>query len=82
MKIDRLFAITNILIDKRSVTAAELAQKFQVSARTIYRDIEILSTNGVPVITLQGKGGGISIMDGYSIDKTVLSDDEQKHVIL
>lgn len=82
MKIDRLFGITNILIDKRTVTATELSQKFGVSVRTIYRDIEILSTNGVPVYTLQGKGGGISIMDGYSIDKTVLSDDEQKQVLM
>lgn len=82
MKIDRLFAITNILIDKRTVTATELAQRFGVSVRTIYRDIEILSTNGVPIYTLQGKGGGISIMDGYSMDKTVLSDAEQKQVLM
>lgn len=82
MKIDRLFAITNILINKRTVTAAELAEQFGVSVRTIYRDIEILSVNGVPIYTHQGKGGGISIMEGYTIDKTLLSDEEQKQVLL
>lgn len=82
MKIDRLFAITNILINKKNVTAAELAEKFDVSIRTIYRDIDILSTNGIPIYTLQGKGGGISIVDSYSIDKALLSDDEQKQILM
>lgn len=82
MKIDRLFAITHILINKKSVTAAELAEKFNVSIRTIYRDIDILSANGIPIYTSQGKGGGISIIDSYSIDKTILSDDEQKQILM
>lgn len=82
MKIDRLFAITNIIIDKNTVTATELARQFDVSVRTIYRDIDILSANGIPIYTSQGKGGGISIMDGYSIDKTILSDEEQKNVLI
>ena len=82
MKIDRLFAITNILINKKTVTATELASQFGVSVRTIYRDVEILSTNGVPIYTHQGKGGGISIMEGYTIDRTMLSDEEQKQVLL
>lgn len=82
MKIDRLFAITNIIIDKKNTTATELANHFGVSVRTIYRDIDILSANGIPIYTSQGKGGGISIIDGYSIDKTVLSDEEQKNVLV
>lgn len=82
MKIDRLFSITNMLIDKKTVTAAELADYFNVSIRTIYRDIDILSANGIPIFTSQGKGGGISIVDSYSIDKTLLSDDEQKQVLM
>lgn len=82
MKIDRLFAITNIIIDKKNITAAELAAHFGVSVRTIYRDIDILSSNGIPLYTSQGKGGGIAIIDGYSIDKTVLSDEEQKNVLV
>ena len=82
MKIDRLFAITHILINKKSITAAELSEKFNVSIRTIYRDIDILSSNGIPVYTMQGKGGGISILEGYSIDKALLSDDEQKQILM
>lgn len=81
MKIDRLFSIVNILINNKNVTAPYLAEKFNVSVRTIYRDIDTLSENGIPVYSTQGKGGGIFLMDGYSVDKTLLSDDEQKEVL-
>lgn len=81
MKIDRLFSIVNILINNKNVTAPYLAEKFGVSVRTIYRDIDVLSENGVPIYCTQGKGGGIYLMDGYSIDKTMLSDNEQKQVL-
>lgn len=81
MKNDRLFAITNILIRKGCVTAKELADEFNVSIRTIYRDIDVLSANGIPVYTTQGKGGGISIIDGYTIDRTLLSDKEQEEIL-
>lgn len=81
MKIDRLFSIVNILINNKTVTAPYLAEKFDVSVRTIYRDIDVLSENGVPVYCTQGKGGGIYLMDGYSIDKTMLSDKEQEQVL-
>ncbi len=82
MKIDRLFSIVQILVNKKSITAGELAKHFNVSVRTIYRDIDVLSANGVPVYCAQGKGGGISILDNYMIDKTMLSDEEQKQVLL
>ncbi|MDD3414664.1 MAG: YafY family protein [Lachnospiraceae bacterium] len=82
MKIDRLFAITNILLARKNVTARELAEEFQVSVRTIYRDIDILSTNGVPVLSSQGKGGGITLMEHYSIDKSIFTDEEQKEILL
>lgn len=82
MKVDRLFSIVNILVNKKTVTAPELAREFNVSTRTIYRDIEILSQNGVPVYCLQGKGGGISILDGYTIDKALFSDKEQKQILM
>jgi len=82
MKIDRLFAITNIIVDRKAITATELAEHFGVSVRTIYRDIDILCTNGIPIYTLQGKGGGISIVDSYTIDKTLLSDEEQKQILM
>lgn len=82
MKIDRLFSILQILINKKNVTAKELASRFDVSVRTIYRDIDVLSANGVPVYCSQGKGGGISILDNYMIDKAILTDEEQKQVLL
>lgn len=82
MKIDRLFSIVQILINKKMVTAGGLAEHFNVSVRTIYRDIDILSANGIPVYCSQGKGGGISILDNYLIDKAMLSDEEQKQVLL
>ena len=82
MKIDRLFSIVQILVNKKTVKASELADKFNVSVRTIYRDIEILSANGIPIYSTQGKGGGISILESYSIDKTIVSDDEQNKIIM
>ncbi|MGL4665346.1 helix-turn-helix transcriptional regulator [Clostridium butyricum] len=82
MKIDRLFSIVQMLVNRKSVTAKELADYFNVSVRTIYRDIEILSANGIPIYATQGKGGGISILENYSIDKTIVSDDEQNKIIM
>lgn len=70
MKIDRLIGILSILLQEEKTTAPELAEKFEVSSRTINRDIEDLCKVGIPVRTAQGTGGGISIMDGYCIDRT------------
>lgn len=81
MKIDRLFSIVNILVSRKKVTASYLAEKFDVSVRTIYRDIDILSQNGVPIYCDKGRNGGISIMDRYSIDRTLLSDKEQNQIL-
>ena len=59
MKINRLLEITLILLNKKSVTAQELAERFKVSTRTIYRDVDELSSAGVPVFTNKGSGGGL-----------------------
>ena len=80
MKIDRLFGIVMILLQREKVTAPYLADKFEVSRRTINRDIEDLCKAGIPVITIQGGNGGISIADGYRIDKSVLTYQEMEHV--
>ena len=80
MKIDRLIGILSILLQKDKVTAAELAEKFEVSRRTIIRDIEDISKAGIPIVTSQGQGGGISIMDGYKIDCTLLSSSEMQAI--
>ncbi len=68
MQINRLFEIVYILLHKKSVTAKELAERFEVSVRTIYRDIDTLSSAGIPIYASQGKGGGISLMDEYVLD--------------
>ncbi len=76
MKIDRLIGILSILLQKDKVTAAELSDKFEVSRRTIIRDIDDICKAGIPIVTTQGKGGGISIMEGYKIDRVLLSNED------
>jgi len=68
-------------MNKKSMTAKELAEHFEVSERTILRDIETLSQASVPIYTSQGKGGGISIIDGFVLDKTVVSEEEQNQIL-
>ncbi|WP_025691834.1 helix-turn-helix transcriptional regulator [Paenibacillus zanthoxyli] len=76
MKIDRLLSIVIVLLGRRLVQAKELADMFGVSVRTIYRDIETLSLAGIPVVTYQGGGGGIGLIEGYRLDRNVLTDHE------
>ena len=59
MKIDRLIGILSVLLQEEKITAPELAERFEVSRRTIYRDIENLCKAGIPIFTSQGAGGGI-----------------------
>ena len=65
MQIHRLFEIVYILMNKKQATTVELASHFEVSKRTILRDIDTLTTAGIPVYTTQGKGGGIFIKENY-----------------
>ena len=81
MKIDRLLGILTILLKNDMVTAPMLAEHFEVSRRTINRDIEDLCKAGIPVVTIQGTGGGIKIADGYKIDKTLLSGKEMQAIL-
>lgn len=81
MKIDRLIGILSILLQEDKVTAPKLAEKFEVSRRTINRDIEDLCKAGIPIVTSQGAGGGISIMDGYKLDRTILSSKDMKMIM-
>ncbi len=73
---NRLLGILNILTNHEKVTSPYLAEHFEVSRRTINRDIEVLCRAGIPIVTQQGQGGGISIMDGYKLDKAVLTEDD------
>ena len=81
MKIDRLIGILSILLQKESTTAPELAEHFEVSRRTINRDIEALCQAGLPIQTTQGAGGGISIMDGYRMDRTILTSKDMQMIM-
>lgn len=81
MKIDRLIGILSILLQEEKKTAPELAERFEVSRRTINRDIEDLCKAGIPIVTSQGTGGGISIMDGYRMDRTVLSTKDMQMIM-
>ena len=76
MKIYRLIGIITTLQQKKTVTAPYLAKKFEVSRRTINRDIEEICKAGIPLVTTQGAGGGISIMEGFSLDTTVFTEQE------
>lgn len=81
MKIDRMIGILSILLQQEKVTAPYLAEKFEVSRRTINRDIEDLCRAGIPVATMQGKNGGISIMKGYKIDSTLLTSADMQEIL-
>ena len=81
MQINRLFGIVYILMNQKMATAKELAAHFEVSNRTILRDIEVLSQAGIPIYTTPGKGGGISILDNFILNKTAISDEEQNQIL-
>ena len=81
MKIDRLIGILSILLQEEQITAPELARRFEVSRRTINRDIEDLCNAGIPISTTQGFGGGIRIMDGYKMDRTILTSKDMQMIL-
>ncbi|MCL2569054.1 MAG: YafY family transcriptional regulator [Oscillospiraceae bacterium] len=81
MKLDRLLGILTTLLQNNRVTAPELAEKFEVNRRTIGRDIDALCQAGIPIVTQQGVGGGISIAEGFKLDKSVLTTDELSGII-
>lgn len=80
-RMNRLFEIIYILMRKNTVTAQEFAERFEVSRRTIYRDIDALSLAGIPVYTVKGKGGGISLMEDFVLNKSILSEQEQGEIL-
>ena len=81
MKDNRLFRILYYILEKEKVTANELADKFEVSVRTIYRDIDSISSVGVPIFTTQGKGGGIKIDNEYILNKSLFDANEKEQII-
>lgn len=81
MKDGRLFQLLYYLVERRSATARELAGRFEVSERTIYRDVDALSAAGIPVYTQRGKGGGVRLMDQFVLDRALLSPEQQDEIL-
>lgn len=81
MKNNRLFGIIYLLLSKNTITAKELADYFEVSTRTIYRDIELLSSFNIPIYMSQGKNGGVHLLENYKLDKTLLTEEEQNQIL-
>lgn len=81
MQIDRLIQIVFLLLRHESITAKQLAAELGVSTRTIYRDINILSVAGVPITSQKGYGGGLSLLQGFSLDKSYFTAAEQNNIV-
>ncbi|MDD2503721.1 MAG: YafY family protein [Clostridia bacterium] len=81
MKLDRLVSILVLLLRRERVQAKELAEMFEVSVRTILRDVEAINLAGIPIVTYQGANGGIGIAEGYRLDKSVLTEDDMSTII-
>lgn len=82
MKVDRLVSIIMMLLDKKRIGAQELANTFEVSPRTIYRDIEAINMAGIPIRSISGVGGGFEIMPEYKIDKKVFSTADLSAILM
>ena len=81
MQIDRLLQIVFLLLSHEYITARQLAEELNVSTRTIYRDINILSLAGIPITSQKGYNGGLSLLQGFSLDKSYFTQAEQNNII-
>lgn len=81
MQLGRLFEMVHLLLNNKSMTAKELAAHFEVSTRTIYRDMEVLSQAGIPIYACKGSGGGIRLSERFVLDKSLLSKEEQEKIL-
>lgn len=79
--LNRMLSMVYILMNKGMVTAGELAERFEVSVRTVYRDVEALSMAGIPVYAKKGKGGGICLTEQFVLDKMLISKQEQGEIL-
>lgn len=82
MKESRLFKIIYYILSRENVTASELAEKMEVSIRTIYRDIDTISSAGIPIYTSVGRNGGIQFQQGYVLNRSILSSQEKQNILL
>jgi predicted DNA-binding transcriptional regulator YafY len=81
MKLDRLLAITMLLLNRKRVSAKELTERFEVSLRTIYRDLDCLNQAGIPIVSFSGASGGYEIMDQYRLERQYLSLEELQSIV-
>ncbi|WP_152655227.1 YafY family protein [Oceanobacillus sp. CFH 90083] len=81
MKLERLLSIIILLINHRMLQAKDLAERFEVSVRTIYRDIDAINAAGIPIVTYQGVHGGIGLAEGYRLDRNLLTNDELAAIV-
>ncbi len=81
MRVDRLLSIILIILNRGNVTGQELAEHFEVSLRTIYRDVEKICEAGVPIASIGGKGGGYYIMEDYDIKNLFINKNEAQTLI-
>lgn len=81
MYTQRLFEILYYLLHHKKTTARQLAELFEVSIRTIYRDLDTLTLAGIPIFTNRGREGGIYLMDSYVMNRSLLSDQQQKEIL-
>jgi len=82
VKMNRLISIIMLLLERKTISAAELARTFEVSKRTIYRDIEIINEAGIPIITFPGMNGGIGIMEEFKVDKHLFSESDLTSLLI
>lgn len=82
MQIHRLFTMTYLLLERRRMTAGELARRLEVSERTIRRDVEVLSAAGIPIYTAKGKGGGVALMEDFVLSRAVLTEEQQNEILM
>ena len=79
--INRLLGMIYILMKQGTVTAAELSERFEVSVRTIYRDMDTLSAAGIPIYARRGKNGGICLTEQFVLDKMLITKEEQQEIL-
>ena len=82
MKINRLISIIMLLLEQKTISAGELARTFEVSKRTIYRDIETINEAGIPIVTFPGINGGIGIMEEFKVDKRLFSESDLTSLLI
>ncbi|MBD0382194.1 helix-turn-helix transcriptional regulator [Paenibacillus sedimenti] len=81
MKIQRLLAITMLLLSQRRISGPALADKFEVSIRTIYRDLETINSAGIPIVSYTGADGGYEIMEQFRIDRQIVTLDDLQSIL-